>query len=136
MPSLNKQIFRNLTIAAVLGGLATLAAASAQAGTLENLERERALVIESILDPNLTPEERAQKIEGSKARLVDLERMVLRDKKLNGRNTPTVRRAFENYDLTFMIHAATERKLSLTDNWLSQLGITTQGVMSASIRRR
>ena len=136
MPSNSKQNYRNMIIAAVFGGLAAFAAASAQAGTLENLERERALVIESILDPNLTPEERAQKIEGAKARLVDLERMVLRDKKLNGRNTPTVRRAFENYDLTFMIHAATERKLSLTDNWLSQLGITTQGVMSASIRRR
>ena len=136
MPSNSKQNYRNMIIAAVFGGLAAFAAPSAQAGTLENLERERALVIESILDPNLTPEERAQKIEGAKARLVDLERMVLRDKKLNGRNTPTVRRAFENYDLTFMIHAATERKLSLTDNWLSQLGITTQGVMSASIRRR
>ena len=44
--------------------------------------------------------------------------------------------AFENYDLTFMLHAATERNLSITDNWLSQIGITTQSVMSASIGRR
>ena len=127
---------RKATIVASFGALAAVASMSTvQAGTLENLERERALVIENILNPDLTPEQRSQKVEGAKPRLVDLERMVLRDIKLKGRNTPTVRRAFENYDLTFMLHAATERKLSLTDNWLSQLGITTQSIMSASIRR-
>lgn len=120
----------------IAGALAVTAAAPAGAGTLENLERERALVVEHMLNPDLTPEERHQKISGAKARLVDLERMVLRDKSLKGRNTPTVCRAFENYDLTFMVHAATEHRLSLIDNWLSQLGITTQSVMAADVRRR
>jgi len=109
---------------------------TAYAGSLENLERERALVIEIILNPDLSPAERQEKLQALRPRLVDLERMVLRDKKLNGRNTPTVRRAFENYDLTFLVHAATEHKLTLQDNWLSQLGLTTQSVMSASVRRR
>jgi hypothetical protein len=67
-------------------------------------------------------------------RLIDLERMVLRDDKLKGRNTPTVRRAFENYDLTFLLHAATEKNLTITDNWLAELGITTQNIMSAQIK--
>ena len=109
---------------------------SANAGPLENLERERALVIGNILDPELSPGERQQKIENSKVRLIDLERMVLRDKKLKGKNTPTVRRAFRNYDLTFMLHASTEKNLSIIDNWLAQIGITTQGVMSATIKRQ
>ena len=69
-------------------------------------------------------------------RLIDLERIVLRDNKLKGRNTPTVRRAFNNYDLTFLLHAATEKNLTLTDGWLSQLGITTQSLMSAQIKRQ
>ena len=137
MTNINKNWFLNTALAASFGLFAAVTSISAaQAGALENLERERALVIENILNPDLTPEERHQKIEGAKTRLVDLERMVLRDIKLKGRNTPTVRRAFENYDLTFMLHAATERKLSITDNWLSQLGITTQSIMSATIRRQ
>ena len=74
---------------------AMLGSTAAHAGTVENLERERALVIEKILNPALTPDERSQRLVSSKARLVDLERMVLRDKSLKGRNTPTVRRAPE-----------------------------------------
>ena len=107
-----------------------------EAGVLENLERERASVIANILDPEISPADRQKKLQGSKIRLIDLERMVLRDTKLKGRNTPTVRRAFENYDLTFLLHASTEKNLTITDNWLTQLGITTQSIMSAQIKRR
>ncbi len=136
MTFLNKSAIRMNLLAPTLSVLVALGSVSTvQAGPLENLERERALVLETVLNPDLTPAERHQKIEGFKTRLVDLERMVLRDKKLNGRNTPTVRRAFENYDLTFMLHASTEHKLSITDNWLSQLGITTESVMSANVGR-
>ena len=93
----NRINFRNLTTAASLGMLVCAASISdSNAGTLENLERERALVIESILNPELKPEERAEEIERAKPRLVDLERIVLRDPKMKGRTTPTVRRAFEN----------------------------------------
>ena len=74
----------------------------AQAGTLENLERERAFLIKTFLDPDLATGARLKKIEMSKPRLIDLERMVLRDDSLTGRNTPVVRKAFSNYDLTFL----------------------------------
>ncbi len=114
----------------------SLAAGSAQAGTLENLERERAIFIDSLLDPEATPTERMEKVRISKRRLIDLERMVLRDKSLTGRNTPTVRRAFENYDLTFLVHASTEKNVSAVDAWLGEIGITTQSLMSAKMGRR
>ncbi len=110
--------------------------AAAQAGTLENLERERAIFIDSLLDPEATPTERMEKVRISKRRLIDLERMVLRDKSLTGRNTPTVRRAFENYDLTFLVHASTEKNVSAVDAWLGEIGITTQSLMSAKMGRR
>ena len=113
-----------------------LMAGPAQAGTLENLERERAIFIDSLLDPDASPTERQDKITISKRRLVDLERMVLRDKSLTGRNTPTVRRAFENYDLTFLVHASTEKNVSAIDAWLGEIGITTQSLMSAEMGRR
>ena len=107
-----------------------------EAGTLENLERERALTINTILNPEISTTGRQEKIEAAKIRLIDLERMVLRDKKLKGRNTPTVRRAFENYDLTFLVHGAAEKNMSIIDAWMTQLGVSTQSVLSATLRRR
>ena len=48
----NRINFRKLTTAASLGVLVCAVSISySNAGTLENLERERALVIESILNP-------------------------------------------------------------------------------------
>ena len=116
-------------------GMASLSAPSF-AGTVENLERERAIMVETMLSNEMTAEERFAKINLSKKRLIDLERIVLRDKSLTGRNTPAVRRAFANYDLTFMVHASVEKDRSLADHWLSQIGLSKQGVLSAEMRRR
>ena len=113
-----------------------LAMGAAQAGPLENMERERALLIDMMLAPELSPAERQGKVEISRRRLVDLERIVLRDNSLTGRNTPTVRRAFDNYDLTFLIHAAAEKNVTVLDNWLEQTGLTTQSLLSARRGRR
>lgn len=129
---MNRKLF--FTAAVFAFSLAT--GASVRAGTLENLERERALTLEALLDGNLAPAQRQAKMAAAKPRLMDLERMTIRDKSLAGRNTPTVRRAFENYDLTFMAHAATERNLTLTDNWLDQVGVSTESLMAAQVRRR
>ncbi len=113
-----------------------LASGAALAGTVENLERERAIAIETLLSPNMDPAERQGSLEIARTRLVDLERMVLRDGSLRGRNTPTVRTAFENYDLSFLVHASIERNRSLIDHWLEQVGVTTNSLMSARVGRR
>ena len=113
-----------------------LSAGLAQAGTLENLERERAILVETLLSPSMAAEEREDKIATSKARLVDLERMVLRDESLKGQNRPVIRKAFENYDLTFLVHASVEKKVSLTDLWLEQIGVSTHSLMNARVGRR
>ena len=105
----------------------------AQAGTLENLERERAFLIKTFLDPDLATGARLKKIEMSKPRLIDLERMVLRDDSLTGRNTPVVRKAFSNYDLTFLIHAAAEKNRTPVDIWLEQVGLTTSQLLVAEV---
>ena len=109
---------------------------SATAGTVENLERERAIAVQTLLSPDMSPAERQSSLEVSRTRLVDLERMVLRDDGLRGRNTPTVRATFENYDLSFLVHASIERNRSLIDHWLEQVGVTTNSLMSARIGRR
>lgn len=108
----------------------------AHADTVENLERERAHLVATFLNPSLSPADRQRKVELAKPRLVDMERMVLRDDSLKGRNTPTIRKAFANYDLTFLVHASTEKNLSLVDHWLDQMGLTTEAVMSSRIGYR
>ncbi|RED53548.1 hypothetical protein [Aestuariispira insulae] len=120
-----------LSVALAAAGITT-----AQAGTLENLERERAETIQVILDPSISAEERQQRLNQSRHRLVDMERMVLRDKDLKGKNTPVVRVAFRNYDLTFLAHAATEKQVTMTEQWLEQVGVTTNTLMNARVGRK
>jgi hypothetical protein len=113
-----------------------LATQSAAAGTLENMERERAILLETALSGDVTPQERHARMALSKTRLIDLERMVLRDKSLEGKNTPHVRAAFRNYDLTFLVHAAAENNRSPLDHWLSELGVSSQTILAARSGRR
>mgnify|MGYP001323783255 CR=1 FL=1 len=117
-------------------GASALMAEHAQAGSIENLERERTILVENMLTPEMTAEERQAKMGIAKRRLIDLERIALRDKSLVGRNTPAIKRAFASYDLTFMVHASVEKNRSLADHWLEQVGITQQDVLSAVSRRR
>ena len=132
---MNTSICKTMIAPAVIA-LVLTAAGAAHAGSLENMERERAIMIEAMLTADLTPAERFLKIAVAKRRLIDLERIALRDGKLVGRNTPTVRRAFGNYDLTFLIHAAAETDASVIDVWMAQVGLTTQAVISARRSRR
>jgi hypothetical protein len=111
-------------------------AGTAAAGTLENLERERAIMLSTLLTTDLTPAQRQEKLAISNGRLIDLERMVLRDRTLIGKTSPAVRAAFGNYDLTFLVHAATERDRALADHWLEQVGVSTQSLMNARVGRR
>jgi hypothetical protein len=120
----------------ILGLALAAVAVPATAGTLENLERERALLIDTMLAPELDAAQRQAKVEAAKRRLLDLERMVLRDDGLQGRATPDVRRAFANYDLTFLAHAAAEHDRAPIDVWLEQLGVSTESVLSARRGRR
>ena len=108
----------------------------AVAGSLENLERERAILLETMFSPSMESEARHVKLALEKRRLVDLERILLRDKSVIGRNTPEVRRAFENYDLTFLVHASVDRDLSMVDHWMEQIGVSTHSLMGTRVGRR
>lgn len=107
-----------------------------EAGTLENLERERALTLGNLISAELSPREREAKLRNAKPRLVDLERMVMRDPSIKGKNTPDVQRAFNNYDMTFLMHASVEKNRTVVDHWLEQMGISTSTLMSAHVGRR
>ena len=125
-----------LLLAAAAAVAISFAAGPAKAGNVENMERERAIMMAALVDPELTPEERIAKTEASMRRLVDLERLVLRDPGIEGRNTPIIRRVFSNYDLSFIAHASAEKRMAVADAWLEQVGITTQSLMAAQRKRR
>ena len=129
-----EKTYKTLAVLAIWAS--TLMAGHAQAGSIENLERERTILVDNMLTPEMTPAERQTKMVIAKRRLIDLARIALRDKSLVGRNTAAISRAFANYDLTFIIHASVEKGLSLTDHWMEQVGITQQDVLSAVSRRR
>lgn len=135
-PSTRRPPARLRILATVVALAGSLIALPALADNVENLERERAILIDTFLDPGLSVTERAARVETSQRRLVDLERLVLRDDSLTGRNTPTIRRAFNNYDLTFLVHASTEHGMSVLDQWLDQLGYTTEAILAADRKRR
>ena len=108
----------------------------ALAGSLENLERERAILLNIMFTPSMEGGARHEKLALEKRRLVDLERILLRDKSVVGSDTSEVRRAFENFDLTFLVHASVDKNLSMVDHWMEQVGMSTHSLMGTRIGRR
>ena len=113
-----------------LGFGTAVQAAESELRSLENLERERAQWVSLMLQPQLSAAERLQHSERLRQRLVDYERMVLRDDRLVGVTHPLVRQAFANYDATFVVHAAAEAQQHWLDYWLQQQGLTTDRVLT------
>ncbi len=128
--------YRKLMLCAAAAAALLTPLPQAFAGSLENLERERAMLMQALLSTEMSAKERQSKVALSRNRLIDLERMVLRDKKLVGHNTPAVRAAFERYDLTFLVHASIERDRALLDHWMYQVGVSTQSLMNTRVGRR
>jgi len=125
----------------VLARAAPFAAALAMAGPLaadplESMERERARLIATLLDPDREAHARLAEADAGRRRLVDLERIALRDPGTETDTRPIARRAFADYDLTFLAHASIERDMAVLDLWLDRLGISTARIMAARVGRR
>jgi len=126
--------YLNIMCAVVVLGSCVTAVADSK--SLENLERERVDLMNVVLDASLSVEERSQRIGVSEQRLVDLERMVMRDDRLMGSKAPLVRRAFADYDGTFLVHASVESKRHIVDFWMHTLGLDTASIMGSRKGRR
>ena len=114
---------------------AVLIGAPAFAGSLENLERERSIMVSHLLDADLNVAQRQEKIAFSKRRLADLERIALNDKALKESRSPMVLKVFKNYEMSFLVHSATESVRSMSTHWLEGIGLSTSDLMNTrSIR--
>jgi hypothetical protein len=110
---------------------AVLISAPAVAGSLENLERERSIMVSLLLDADLNIAQRQEKIAFSKRRLTDLERIALNDKALKESRSPLVLKAFKNYEMSFLVHSAAESGRSMSTHWLEGIGLSTSDLMNA-----
>ena len=110
---------------------AVLIGAPAVAGSLENLERERSIMVSHLLDADLNVAQRQEKIAFSKRRLADLERIALNDKALKESRSPLVLKVFKNYEMSFLVHSAAESARSMSTHWLEGIGLSTSDLMNA-----
>jgi len=118
-------------ISTCLVATALLAGAPAFAGSLENMERERSIMVSHLLDPDLNVAQREEKIAFSKRRLADLERIALNDKTLKSSRSPLVMKVFKNYEMSFLVHSAAESGRSMSTQWLEGIGLSTSDLMNA-----
>ena len=106
------------------------------AGPIDNLERERSRVLGHILNKDISIIERKQLIKKSKMRLLDLERIVINDKNINNNPDYNTRKAFDNFELTFLVHTSLERERPISITWLESIGLTTNNLMSTRVSRK
>ena len=118
-------------ISTCLVATALLAGAPAFAGSLENMDRERSIMVSHLLDPDLNVAQREEKIAFSKRRLADLERIALNDKSLKSSRSPLVMKVFKNYEMSFLVHSAAESGRSMSTQWLEGIGLSTSDLMNA-----
>lgn len=123
-------------IITIIAGLLSTQAFANSLFTLENLERERAALLSAQLDSSLDLNQRQQKVQSIYRRLVDIERMVLRDDRVTSSNSSLAQNAFNKYELTFLVHSSAEKNLPPLSHWMSELHLTTDSIKSAKAGHR
>ena len=108
----------------------------AESRTLSNLEHERVAFFGIVTDDEMTPFQREQQLATSQRRLMDLERMAIRDDRLLGSKDPRVKKAFNSYETTFLVHASAEANHHIVDFWLQQLQLDTKQILASKRGRR
>ena len=116
--------------------LSVFICSQANANSIDTLERERAKTLNLILDKSISIGERKKRLEISKMRLLDLERMTINDKDINKNPNHRTIKAFENFDLTFLVHSSLEKDKPISLIWFEKIGLTTENLMSTRVTRK
>lgn len=125
------KLLKNLTII-----LSLTIGSYANANSIDTLERERAKALNLVLDKNISIGDRKKNLQKSKMRLLDIERMTINSKDINKNPNYQTIKAFENFDLTFLVHTSLEKGKSLSITWLEEIGLTTENLMNTRIIRK
>ena len=127
------KLIKNLTI---ILSLTIGSYAYANANSIDTLERERAKALNLVLDKNISIGDRKKNLQKSKMRLLDIERMTINSKDINKNPNYQTIKAFENFDLTFLVHTSLEKGKSISITWLEEIGLTTENLMNTRITRK
>ena len=125
------KLIKNLTII-----LSLTIGSYANANSIDTLERERAKALNLVLDKNISIGDRKKNLQKSKMRLLVIERMTINSKDINKNPNHQTIKAFENFDLTFLVHTSLEKGKSLSITWLEEIGLTTENLMNTRITRK
>ena len=125
------KLIKNLTLI-----LSLTIGSYANANSIDALERERAKALNLVLDKNISIGDRKKNLHKSKMRLLDIERMTINSKDINKNPNHQTIKAFENFDLTFLVHTSLEKGKSLSITWLEEIGLTTENLMNTRITRK
>ena len=125
------------TLLTLVTGIAlTIAALPGQANTLftlQNLERERATLLKTYTNTQLSTAERQANSERLYRRLVDAERMVLRDDRIATDTSMLAKKAFDHYELTFLVHASAEDGNNILEHWLNTLKLSNGDILNTRV---
>jgi len=105
----------------------------ALANSIDNMERTRASLITTILDPNLDADNKQNKLLDLKLKLLDKERMVINDKKIIQNPSRYTIKAFEEFELSFLVHASIEKKIDITSHWFNEVGFTSSSLKNTKL---
>ena len=89
-----------------------------------------------MLNTNISVKDRQQNLEKSKMKLLDLERITINNKNISKNPSYQTIKAFENFDLTFLVHASLEQEKSLPILWFEKVGLTTNNLMNTRVSRK
>lgn len=139
--SLNNTVLHVKKLSIIISSISLITVFSVQSATnsstndlsLQNLERERAAFIQDLLSPSLDVEQRQVQLKKRQRQLTDMERMVMRDERLLSSSSDLVKNAFGEYELTFLVHAGAEQKLSASEHWLATMNISNDAILGARV---
>lgn len=114
-------------------GSYTSKASSSNTLSLDNLERERASLVKDLLNTKIDMQERALLMSKRQRSLSDMERMVMRDERLLQSNSMRVKKAFDQYDNTFLVHAGAEHQRSASQQWFENINFSNKAIMQSKL---
>ena len=71
----------------------------------------------------------------SKALKTSVVEKPLKDKALKESRSPLVLKVFTNYEMSFLVHSATESGRSIPTHWLEAIGLSTSDLMNARLMK-
>jgi hypothetical protein len=132
--NLSKNITAKLCATILLLGFISSAHAATKANTSSFNTSARGvstLSLQNLLRPDLTIEQRSLQLSKRQRQLTDMERMVMRDERLAQSGSAHVKRAFDDFDRTFLVHAGAENKRNAGEQWLATINMSNHAIMNA-----